>query len=108
MAERVKSSARVGEAEAGLRDCKTKACLQCGPPDLQVIALQGWQGEEEKAPNETTKQVTFVGLTPGSSLLPESHHYPSLSNGASIFSPIKTSHVGADLLIVMLGDERNS
>lgn len=94
---------RVGKAKAGLRDYKTIACLQDGPPYLQLSACSYQQGEE-KAPKETThRKAAFIGLLNTiSPCLPESHIYPSLSNRANIFSPIKMNHIGADPLIVTL------
>lgn len=49
------------------------------------------------------KKAAFIGLLNTiSPYLPEPHIYPSLSNCANIFSPVKTNHIGAGPFIVTL------
>lgn len=91
---------RVGQVEAGLRSCETITGQQHGLLTRSYYPV-GPVRRRRKIPNETTTKAAFVGLlSPCSPLLPESY-YPSLSNCARVFSPVKT-HIGADALIVTL------
>lgn len=57
-----------------------------------------------KAPKETTKKAAFAGLLcPSFLFFPKSHHYPSLSSCANVFSPIKTNHIRGDPFSVTVG-----
>lgn len=93
---------RVGKVNVGLRDYKTIACLQDGPPYLQLPACRTSK-EQKMHPKKlhTEKAALIALLNTISPCLPESHMYLSLSNLANIFSSIKMNqNVGADPLIV--------
>lgn len=65
MAERVKSSARVGEAEAGLRDCKTKACLHVVLLTCRLLPCRAGKEKKKKHQMKPLNKLLLLVLVPG-------------------------------------------